>query len=164
MKKKFLVFITVFTLLMSNFVVYAEDGNDGLAGNGNEDGTFDDDYEEETVTLKELLLQGEEFVELDEVYSINTIGNMLQTLKAGKSGLSGGISLTSGGTINIGGAASPTNKTFRIGILQPDGVIRYASGSGNIVHTFSVTQTGTHKVYIHNASDVTMSISVSYSY
>ncbi|MBQ8923596.1 MAG: hypothetical protein IJ053_02260 [Lachnospiraceae bacterium] len=165
LKKRLMVLMSVFALLLSNMAVYAADDDVNM-----EDALIEtevgesDDYEEEIITLKEVLEEGGEFIEIEDFYSINTLGSVAHTLKAGGVYFSSSVELTAGGTICVGGVGTPTDKSFSVGILQPDGVIRRVTTTGSVTHTFTVTQSGTHKVYIANRSDVTMNIGASYTY
>ena len=62
---------------------------------------------------------------------------------------------SSGDTITVSSIAAPSNITYRMGIVQPDGVRRYVSGTNAMIHEFAVTQTGTYYVYIQNMSTTT---------
>ena len=47
----------------------------------------------------------------------------------------------------------PTSATIEVGILQPNGVIRYITCTGGSAdHTFTVTQSGNHYLYLNNTS------------
>ena len=163
LKRKLLVFMSICVLFVSNIAVYASDyDNDSDEGLNYESTT--DDCDEETITLKELVEQGVTFTSLDEYYSINSYGGLGRTLSPGESGLSSGIKLSKGDSINITSLADPNNKSYQIGILQPNGVIRCVTGTGPMAHTFSITQNGTHKVYVYNNSDTTIDVVVGYSY
>lgn len=48
--------------------------------------------------------------------------------------------------------ATPSDVEYRIGIVQPNGVRRYVSGTDVLTHTFSLEQMGTHYVYVQNMS------------
>ena len=165
LKKKLMVFMSVFALLLSNIAVYAADNDVDVEETLIETETGEsDDCEEEIITLKELLEEGGQIIELEDCYAINTLGYVGHTLKAGDAYFSSGFKPTVGGSIVVGGVGTPTDKSFSVGIIQPDGVIRRVTTTGSVTHYFTVTQSGTHKVYIANRSDVTMNISVSYSY
>lgn len=62
---------------------------------------------------------------------------------------------SSGESISLVATGTPSNITYRMGIVQPDGVRRYVSGSGMMAHKFTLTQTGTYYVYIQNMSTTT---------
>lgn len=63
-----------------------------------------------------------------------------------------------GDTIVVSVTVEPSNKEIRVGILEPDGSLRYVTGSGTIVHTFKVQQNGDHRVYIYNNSGSTVNV------
>lgn len=65
------------------------------------------------------------------------------------------FSASAGGTISLTAVASPSNVTYHLGIVQPNGVRRYVSGTHMMSHTFSLTQTGTYYVYVQNMSSTT---------
>ena len=62
---------------------------------------------------------------------------------------------SSGDTITVTGLGTPSSITYRLGIVQPDGVRRYVSGTNVVAHEFAVTQTGTYYVYVQNMSTTT---------
>lgn len=71
---------------------------------------------------------------------------------------------SSGQTITVVATGIPSNITYRMGIVQPDGVRRYVSGSDAMVHKFALTQTGTYYVYVQNMSTTTaLNVSGGYS-
>ena len=72
---------------------------------------------------------------------------------------SAGFKVAVGDTINVMALCVPNTVTFRIGIVEPDGVRRYISGTNMLSHIFTVKKAGTHYVYVHNMSttkDVTI--------
>lgn len=76
---------------------------------------------------------------------------------------SAGFSASSGEEITVTAIATPSNVTYHYGIVQPDGVRRYVSGTNVLTHKFSLTQTGTYYVYVQNMSTTT-GINVSGAY
>lgn len=71
---------------------------------------------------------------------------------------------SSGDTIAVTATGTPSNITYRLGIVQPDGVRRYVSGSGIVSHIFSLNQAGTYYVYVQNMSTTTaLNVSGGYS-
>lgn len=68
-----------------------------------------------------------------------------------------------GDTINVAVYIDPSDKEVRVGILEPDGRLRYVTGSGWVVHSFSVTKDGKHRVYIYNNSGVTITATGTYN-
>lgn len=72
---------------------------------------------------------------------------------------SAGFKVAVGDTINVTALCVPNTVTFRIGIVEPDGVRRYISGTNALLHIFTVKKAGTHYVYVQNMSttkDVTI--------
>lgn len=68
---------------------------------------------------------------------------------------SAGFKASAGQTISVNGIGTPSNITYHLGIVQPDGVRRYVSGSDMMAHKFTLTQTGTYYVYVQNMSTTT---------
>lgn len=58
-------------------------------------------------------------------------------------------------SISVIAVCVPNIETFRIGIIEPDGVRRYVSGTNMISHVFNVRKAGTHYVYVQNMSSTT---------
>lgn len=56
----------------------------------------------------------------------------------------------SGDTIRISVDIDPSSVSVDVGIVQPNGSQTYITGSGWINHEFSVTQTGSYKVFVRN--------------
>ena len=54
-------------------------------------------------------------------------------------------------TVSVG--VMPSDVMVKVGIQQPNAVWRYVYADGNIIHTFNITQTGLHKVFIWNETD-----------
>jgi hypothetical protein len=69
-----------------------------------------------------------------------------------------------GGEIYVSVGISPTDKYVKVGIIQPDDTTRYVYSKGNIVHTFSLTQSGYYKVYITNGNSSAVTAYGYYSY
>lgn len=57
-----------------------------------------------------------------------------------------------GNTISISISTSPANGQIRYGIITPSGVQRFAAGSGEVFHTFDVTEDGSYRVFVDNQS------------
>ncbi len=53
---------------------------------------------------------------------------------------------------------------LEVGLIEPDGVIRYISGNDIINHNFKITKSGDYKVYIVNKSDNAIKIYASLMY
>jgi hypothetical protein len=124
-----------------------------------------DDYVEYTTSLDEL--KGYTLIQEPEspitTYS-GAVAFSSWVIPTGNAYMSSIFKATKGDTISVMAAISPKDKTVRVGIIQPDGSIRYAEGSGTIIHQFEVKQTGYHKIIIMNDCGVTVTATGSYSY
>ena len=69
----------------------------------------------------------------------------------------------SGQTISISSSFAPTNQNVNIGIIEPDGTMRYLLRSGSAAHTFSLDQTGSYRVFVRNRGTATVTASGYYS-
>lgn len=78
--------------------------------------------------------------------------------------LSGGFTVTAGGSIYISVSVAPENKEVRVGIQKPDGTYTTVTGSGRIVHTFSAAQTGTYKFVVINDNSSSVDVEGAYTY
>lgn len=67
-----------------------------------------------------------------------------------------------GDAIGVTAKFTPSNAKVRIGIVQPDGTRRYVEGTGTLGHSFTLTQTGLHSVYVQNLSGGTITAGGSY--
>lgn len=90
--------------------------------------------------------------------------NINWTVNNGVTYASGMFYPTNGSTVSAAVSVSPSGKTISLGLLQPNGVMKYVSGSGNFSHTFSVTQSGAHKICVVNNSGVTVTVTGFYAY
>lgn len=70
---------------------------------------------------------------------------------------------SSGQSIVMSAIANPLSSQIRIGIVEPDGTLRYVSGKGSALHTFTLTKSGSYSVYVQNMSDVSIEVQVTYS-
>ena len=80
------------------------------------------------------------------------------------------VSLKSGGfyksynsTVSVTVIANPSNKTIRIGVIQPNGILYYVEGQGTISHSFNVRHSGTCYIYVKNVSDTKVTVSGAYN-
>ena len=72
------------------------------------------------------------------------------------------FSASSGKTISIG-VQNPSGASIRVGIILPNGKKRYVSSSNyNVSHDFSVSTTGSYRVYVQNMSNSKISVSGNY--
>lgn len=72
-------------------------------------------------------------------------------------------SVTVGQCINVTANVSPSSAQFRMGIIEPDGSLRYVVGSGSASHNFSTSVSGKYAVYIQNMSDGEIEVGVYYN-
>lgn len=73
------------------------------------------------------------------------------------------FSASSGGRISVTAYIDPTDKTVKVGIIEPDGTRRYVLGKDVVSHTFSLDETGSYRVYIQNETGTTVYASGMYS-
>lgn len=74
----------------------------------------------------------------------------------------GGFKVNARGKIKVAVSIEPADKSVRVGIVKPDGKTSYVTGKNTIFHTFSITKTGTYKVFVMNKSGKKVSVSGSY--
>lgn len=55
-----------------------------------------------------------------------------------------------GQKISLTAVVSPSNKTAKVGVIQSDGRRMYVIGTGGLSSTFTITTSGTHKIYVEN--------------
>lgn len=60
--------------------------------------------------------------------------------------------MNSGDTISISALLNPDDLTVDIGIINPDNTRTYVSGSDSVYHKFTVSQSGTYKVFVQNSN------------
>ena len=65
------------------------------------------------------------------------------------------FSAYNGGYIRVELEMDPEDVTIHVGIVEPGGRKRYVIVSGSVSHTFSLTISGTYKVYVENMSATT---------
>lgn len=76
---------------------------------------------------------------------------------------SGAFSATAGQEIVVQVDIVPRNVNIKVGIAEPDGWLRYVYNCGVISHTFSLTKTGSYKVFMINETDQTVTVVGYYS-
>ena len=57
---------------------------------------------------------------------------------------------------------NPSGRTIRAGIIHPNGSKRYVSGTTEVSHIFTISETGYYRVYVENPGDTTISVSGAY--
>lgn len=63
-----------------------------------------------------------------------------------------------GDQLSVSILPTPLDASFRLGITEPDGTRRYILCNGNTTHTFSLTQSGSYRIYVENTSGSTISV------
>ena len=121
-----------------------------------------DNYDEETILLSEFESRDIVVNEMDELISTEKNGVAAIELSSDECGMSAKLRLNRGEMISILSSVEPENNEIQIGIIQPDGIIRYIDGLDNIFHDFVIKQDGEYRIYVYNSSDNLVSISISY--
>lgn len=103
----------------------------------------------------------EEIGEVDEVSRSRS--NFEWTVGNGVRKTTDGFSAKSGGSITLTVDATPGDRSIRAGIVEPGGNRRYMTGKGNLYRKFSLTKSGTYKVYVENNSGVKVTVNGSYN-
>ena len=63
-----------------------------------------------------------------------------------------------GDQLSVSILPTPLDASFRLGITEPDGTRRYILCNGNTTHTFSLTQSGSYRIYVENTSGSTITV------
>ena len=71
---------------------------------------------------------------------------------------SGSFRASSGQSIAVSVHGTPSDVYLKVGIIEPDGWMRYVYNCGAISHTFALDQTGTYFVFVTNESNTTVDI------
>ena len=72
------------------------------------------------------------------------------------------FSTSSGKTISIS-VQNPSGASIRVGIILPNGNKKYVSSTSySVSHDFSVSKTGSYRVYVQNMSNSKISVSGNY--
>ncbi len=93
----------------------------------------------------------------------STIVTFNWTINAGVRAQSISYKKSAGDTIMISCTSLPGDAPYWIGIIEPDGTVRYSAGSGAKAHTFSLDQTGYYSSFVQNRSSVTINSVGSYT-
>ena len=118
----------------------------------------------------------QEYVETETALNVTEVEGETERTIAGVTGASfswtiskntlvktSSFSASSGKTISIG-VQNPSCASIRVGIILPNGNKKYvASSSYNISHDFSVSTTGSYRVFVQNMSGSTISVSGNYN-
>lgn len=155
-------------ILLSTNTVYAATG---FLGRG-----YIELYDDTAVTVDENENEGTELTEyyasgIDE--NVHVVTKSVQSQARASYGFywsvpkntmyqTNGFTASSGGSISVMVDADPNDLTIEVGIIQPDDVRRYVTGSGDIYHKFELTQSGTYRVYVKNDNGVAVEVDGSY--
>lgn len=69
---------------------------------------------------------------------------------------------TAGDTIYVSGIIEPENMWVRIGVICPSGDIYYVNAANVVGHTFDLTETGYHRVFVANTCGSTVTVTGAY--
>lgn len=69
---------------------------------------------------------------------------------------SGEFSASVGQEIAVSVSLDPANVNIKVGIVEPDGWLRYVYNSGDINHTFKLDKTGNYAVFMRNETNQTV--------
>ena len=75
---------------------------------------------------------------------------------------SGEFSASAGQNIILQVSMDPADVKIKIGIVEPDGWLRYLYNCGAISHTFELTKTGSYAIFMINETDQTVNVLGSY--
>lgn len=106
-----------------------------------------------------------DIVETDEEVNLDAkvVNTYTWELKAGVIYETGIFWATKGDKIVVSIAPSPTNARTGVGLDQPDGILRGVTSTGGYSYTFTVNQTGIHRVYAENLENKTITVGVAVS-
>lgn len=76
----------------------------------------------------------------------------------------GGFTAKAGGKIIVSISVNRDDKLVKMGIVKPNGTTTYVRGKDMLTHTFSVSTTGTYKVFVQNLSATKLQVTGSYIY
>lgn len=85
------------------------------------------------------------------------------TIKANRAQSSSNFKVKAGQSIYVSATGSPSSSQFRLGIIEPNGTLRYVLATGVGGHSFAIDSDGKYAVYVQNMSDVSISVSGSYN-
>lgn len=164
-KKWSLVVVAVVALLGGGMSAKATDLNmsnmygkvyEGVLSDGQGNESLDDELVEYTGTLADL--DGYTIIQ-ESTRGISLFGTNVPIdwkVTNNMAHVSGSFKKYADTYIDIAVSISPTDKTVKAGIVQPDGTTRYVQGTRLLSHSFKVNTTGYHKVFVSNNSGTTI--------
>lgn len=94
----------------------------------------------------DVVMMGEDGIEvIGDFININWPG-----IPAGKTYVSTGFSQVVGDSVSILAVGSPSDIKYQMGIKDPDQLMRYAEGSGDVSHTFAISIKGRYYFFVTN--------------
>ncbi len=102
--------------------------------------------------------------EEDTDISTFDMNNIIWPIGAGQLRRSGAFSVTKGDTIRLAIEIEPAGNVVHLGIIEPDGEMRYVIGATSMYHQFKVNKSGTHRVFVVNTSSSTITVRGYYNY
>ena len=103
-------------------------------------------------------------VEEDGITPYNSTQSINWTLGNNVQRRSGAFYRNKGESIVVAFSISPSDSVVNVGILKPDGGVRYVQASGFVTHTFSADQSGNYRVYVENKSGKTVTVTGLFHY
>lgn len=97
----------------------------------------------------DVVMMGEEGIEVHGDFVTITWNG----IPAGKTYMYTGMSQKTGDSVFASTSGTPEDITYQMGLEGPDMIMRYAQGSGNFSHTFSIYQDGTQYFFVTNMSN-----------
>lgn len=85
------------------------------------------------------------------------------TIKANRAQSSYDFKVRAGQTVSVTCSCSPQSAQFRMGIVEPNGTLRYVTSSGSASHNFSISSDGKYAIYVQNMSDGSISVAGYYN-
>lgn len=85
------------------------------------------------------------------------------TIRANRAQSSRNFSVSAGQKIYMSSVASPSSARFKMGIIEPNGTLRYVILTGLGSHTFTVASSGSYAIFVQNLTDEQMTVHVNYN-
>ena len=87
------------------------------------------------------------------VETVSDFINIDWTLRPGKTGMTAGFSKEVGDTVTITTVGDPDDIKYQMGIKDPNELMRYAEGTGSIMHEFAIKIKGRYYFFVTNLDD-----------
>jgi len=130
-------------------------------------------YQETTVSVKDELVQSEEFIEMDHdsniIIEIGPVNTLAKSNIAFEWNVGDGYRIRTplfecreNGYVSVAASIVPNNVRVRIGIGREDGYCKYIISQGSVGHVFNIPSDGDYYFYVENASGTAVTVSGSY--